>query len=319
MRTCSAIILLILAALPVCAQEPLQRRTTHAAPQYTLGAGDQFVIQVQDLQEISQKTVRIDPGGFVDLPLAGRLEAAGLTLEQFKAQVGSRLAKYINNPEISITLTESGNQPVSVVGEVSNPGVHQLAGSRRLLEVISLSGGLKPTAGPTVLVTREAQWGPIDAPHVKVDPATQSSTASFSIDSLMASAKPEENIVIEPNDVISIPRAELIYVVGDVKKAGGFQLSTHPTMSVLQALSLAEGLGPDDSAKHAHVLRRVADGDGTPRDIPVDVQKIFAGKAPDMPLFANDVLFIPRSGMKVTTRRALDAAIGVSTGLLIYR
>ncbi len=299
-------------------QTTLQRRAA-PEPDYVLGAGDQLALRITDMEELSDKPVRIDPSGFVDIPLAGRVQAAGLTLYEFKAELSKKLGKYITSPEISVNLSDSGSQPVSVIGAINLPGVHQLSGSKHLLEVISLSGGLKPDAGPLVIVTREARWGGIDGVPSKVDPASGYTTASFSLDSLMSAKAPEDNILMKPDDVVSVPRADLVYVVGDVHKAGGFQLSTHPTISLLQAVSLAEGLGPDHAAKHARVLRPNPGGDGVPRDIPVDVEKIFAGKAPDMQLYANDVLFIPHSGAKVTTRRALEAAIGVTSGLLIYR
>ena len=135
----------------------------------------------------------------------------------------------------------------------------------------------------------------------------------------MTSRDTGENIIIYPGDVISVPRADLVYVVGDVKKAGGFQISTHETVLLTQALAMAEGLGPDSAAHSARILRPVPGGDGTPRQIPVDVDKIFAGKSPDVLLFANDVLYIPRSGVKVTARRAMEAAIGITSGILIYR
>jgi polysaccharide export outer membrane protein len=294
----------------------------HRAPapgQYVLGAGDEITVHVTDMDEITDKPIKIGPNGAVDLPLAGQIQAAGLTLDQFKAQLGDKLSKYITSPEISVNLTQSGSKPVSVVGEVTNPGVHQIDGNKRLLEVISLSGGLKPDAGPSVIVTRESRWGTIPAANATIDPATGSRTATISIDQLMSGKKPQDNILIEPNDVISVPRADLVYVVGDVKKAGGFQLTTHETISLLQALSLAEGLGPENSASHAKILRAAPDGDGTPQEIPVNVKKIFAGKAPDVKLYANDVLFIPNSTAKMASARAIEAAIGVGTGVAIYR
>ena len=299
-------------------QTSLQRRPP-AAPEYVLGNGDQIILHVTDMEDISDKALTIDPSGFIDLPMAGRVQAAGLSLTDFKAELAGKLAKYITNPEISVNLTQSGSQPVSVVGQVNSPGVHQLTGSKRLLEVISLSGGLKTDAGPNVIITREPRYGAISSPSAKVNPVTGYSIATFSLDSLMSSRDPEDNIVMQPNDVVSIPKADLVYVVGDVKKAGGFQLSTHETVSLLQALSLAEGLGPDNAANHARILRQNPGGDGLPKEIPVDVQKIFAGKAPDMKLYANDVLFIPNSQAKIITRRAIEAAIGVSTGVLVYR
>lgn len=299
------------------AQDALQRRQP-AVPEYVLGVGDQVRIHVTDMDESPDKPLSLDPGGFIDLPLAGRVHAAGLTLSQLKVELADKLVKYITKPEITINLAESGSQPVSVVGQVNNPGVHQLTGTKRLLEVISLSGGIKPDAGPKVIITRDPKWGGLTGSGAKLDPSGYS-TISFPLDSLLNASEPENNVVLMPDDIVSIPRAELIYVVGDVKKAGGFPLSTHDSVTLLQALSLAEGLGPDSAAKRARILRPAPGGDGTPREIPVDVEQILAGKAPDIRLAGNDVLFIPQSGAKVTVRRAIEAAIGVGTGLAIYR
>ena len=314
---CSFLCLAFLFQAGIRAQTVLQRRA-NAVPEYILGPGDQVVLHVTDVEEITDKPIRLDPGGYIDLPLAGRIEAAGTTPAQLQALLVTRFSKFVTTPEVSVNVAESSSQPVSVVGEVNNPGVHQLGGSKRLLEVISLSGGLKQDAGPVVIVTRDPRWGSLSGPGVKANPNGYS-TETLSLDALMASTSPENNIAIAPNDVISIPRAELVYVLGDVKKPGGFALSTHPTVSLLQALSLAEGLGPDDSSKHARILRQFPGGDGVPREIPIDIPQIMAGKAPDVPLYANDVLFIPHSGAKATSRRALEAAIGITSGLLIYR
>ena len=313
-----AILVLSGSAALLPSQTTLQRRAVPSIPAYVLGPGDQINLHVTDMEDLPDRPLRIDPSGFIDLPLAGRIEAAGLTLDQFKAELSGKLSKYITSPEISINLADSGSQPVSVIGEVNLPGVQQLSGSRRLIEVISLSGGLKPDAGPSVLVTRDPRWGRIDTPG-SVMQADGYSTVTLSLDDLMTAKNPEDNLILRPNDVVSIPRAELIYVLGDVHKPGGFPLSTHANMSLLHVLSLAEGLGPDNSAKHARILRQAPDGDGTPREIPVDIDKIVAGQAPDFPLMANDVLFVPLSGVKLVSRRALEAAVGITSGLLIYR
>ena len=308
----------VLLSFGLFAQTALQRRS-YPAPDYVLGPGDQITLHVDSLDDVPDRPIVIDPSGFIDLPLAGQVQAAGLSLTQLKALLTSKLSRFITNPQIAINLAASGSQPVSVIGEVNNPGVQQLAGTKRLLEVLALCGGVKADAGPNVLVTRAAKWGTISATHSRLDPASGATTATFSLDSLMTSEAPGNNIEIRPDDVISVPRADLVYVLGDVHKAGGFQLSTHETVSLLQALSLAEGLAQDNAAKHARILRPVPGGDGTPRQIPVNVDKIFAGKAPDVRLFANDVLFIPHSGVKVTSRRAMEAAIGITSGILIYR
>ena len=139
------------------------------------------------------------------------------------------------------------------------------------------------------------------------------------MDSLLALKAPENNILMEPGDTVSVPRAELVYVVGDIKKPGGFELTAHNNMSLLHAVALAEGLGPDNAASHARILRPAPNGDGSMSQIPIDIPKILSGKDKDVQLFANDVLFVPHSGFKVGSRRAIEAAIGLTTGILIYR
>jgi polysaccharide export outer membrane protein len=289
-----------------------------ASADYILGPGDEVVLHVVDLDEIPDKPIRIDPSGFIDLPLAGRVEAGGLTVEQLKATLAAKLAKYISSPHISINLTDDQSRPVSVIGAVNSPGVHQLQGPKRLIEVISMAGGVRQDAGATVILTRQAKWGTLPLPGAKVDETAGFSTATISLDSLLAAKRPAENIPVLPDDVISIPKADLVYVVGDVKKAGGFQLSSHATMSVLQALSLSEGFGPSASPKNARIMRPTEGDAAKMQEIPVDLRKIFAGKNPDVALYANDVLFVPNSLAKSSARRVAEAILQAGTGVAIY-
>jgi polysaccharide biosynthesis/export protein len=305
---------------------PLQARSQSgpaarppAAPAYSLVVGDQILLHVIDMDEISDKPIRIDPNGFVDIPLAGRFHASGLTLEQFKAELATRLSKYITNPPISVNLAEDDSRPVSIIGSVNTPGVHQIAGDKRLIEVLSLAGGVKDDAGSQVIVTREEEWGKLTIPGASVDPATGSSTASVPLDDLLASKLPSDNILILPNDIISIPKAEIVYVVGNVRKAGGFQLSSRPTITILQALSLAQGLDQNAAPQRAKIIRQAPGGDGKAAEIPVDITQIFAGKAPDVSLLGNDILFIPNSAAKSGSRRAVEAILQAATGVAIYR
>ncbi|GAC1359968.1 MAG: hypothetical protein NVSMB3_07760 [Acidobacteriaceae bacterium] len=204
---------------------------------------------------------------------------------------------------------------------VANWGTHRLMFRipRRLIDVISIAGGIKTDAGSRVILTRQMKWGALPVTGSKVDGTGGFSTVSLSLDDLLNSATPSENIFIRPGDVVSIPKADLVYVVGDVKKAGGFVLSSHPSVSIIQALSLAEGLDHDASPSRARILRPTPGGDGKPKEIPVDISRILAGQNPDVPLFANDVLFIPNSAVKSGSRRAAEAILQAATGIVVYR
>jgi polysaccharide export outer membrane protein len=297
----------------------LQQRAAESDPDFVLGAGDQIAVHVADMDDLPSTPMRIGPNGTLDFPMIGTVQAGGMTLAQFRSELATKLGKYISSPDITVNLVESESRPVSVVGEVTNPGVHQMIGPRRLLDVLSMSGGTKPDAGPNVIVTRQPQWGRLNVGPVTSDAKTGSTSTTLPLDSLMALKAPEDNIIMEPGDVVSVPKAELIYVVGDVQKAGGFELTTHNTMSVLHAVTLAEGLAPNNYASHAHIIRPAPNGDGTMTEIPVNIDKIFKGQEKDLPLFANDVLFVPHSGFKAGGKRAVEAAIGLTTGILIYR
>jgi len=123
------------------------------------------------------------------------------------------------------------------------------------------------------------------------------------------------NISLEPNDVITVPRAEMVYVVGAVNRAGAFVLNQRSSISALQALSRAEGLGTYSAASSSKIIRR---REGQPVEVQVDLKKILAGQSPDVPLYANDILFIPTSTAKRAGSKTVEAIIQIATGVAIY-
>ena len=286
--------------------------------QYLLGPGDLISLHVLDLEDVSEKPVRIDPSGSIDLPLIGRLTAAGLSIEQLRTTLAKKLAKYIESPQIAINVLEYHSQPVSVLGAVNSPGIQQLQSPKRLLDVISVAGGLKPEAGDKLTVTRQIHWGTLPLPKAHTDSSGQFSVAEISLDSLTKSQNPVDNIFVFPNDTISVPKAEIVYVLGQVKRSGGFPLDSHNSISIIKALALAQGLDHDASPRKARIVRGGEVASNNAKEIPVDIQMILDGKAPDMQLSADDVLFIPNNTAKSATRRAAEAALQIATGVIIY-
>jgi polysaccharide export outer membrane protein len=142
--------------------------------------------------------------------------------------------------------------------------------------------------------------------------------AEVNLKKIMEAKDPEQNIQIFPHDVITVPKAEMVYVIGDVKHSGGFVLSEAESMSVLQALSLAEGLNGTADARHARILRLMHDTDQR-EELPVDVKGVLAGKKTDIALRGDDILFVPGSAGKKASLRAIEAAIQTGTGMAIWR
>lgn len=288
-----------------------------APSNYVLGPDDEITLFVSDVEEISNKPMRIDMRGDINLPMAGRVHAAGLTADRLETEIESRLKKYLQDPEVVVSVKEFRSQPISVLGDVEKPGVHQLEGRKTLFEVLSMAGGLGKDAGNTVKITRRLEWGRIPLPDAKDDPTGQFSIASVRVKSIMEGTDPAVNITIKPEDVITVPKADLVYAVGSVKKPGGFLLNQNESLSTLQVLSLAEGLDKAAAPKKAKIMRAVP-GTTSRIEIPVDLQKLMAGKSPDLPLRSDDILFVPNSAAKNAGSRAIDAAIQVATGVAIY-
>jgi polysaccharide biosynthesis/export protein len=288
---------------------------TPVAPSlYHLGPGDEIKVQQPNAEELDGKTARVNDQGFVNLPLVGRLHVGGLTIDETEAQLSTLLARLLVRPDPVISITEYRSQPVSVLGEVNNSGVIQLQGRKTLVEMLSLAGGLRADAGTDVEITRRLAYGKLPLPGATVDPQGEYSIARLNLSALLKGTDPAENIIIYPQDIIAVPKADQIYVTGDVKKPGGFALTSNGGISILQAVALAEGLGPEASPKNARIYRSNGE-DKQKTEIAIDLQAIMAGKGSDISLKPKDVLFIPDSASKKAGVRAAQLALSAATGL----
>jgi polysaccharide biosynthesis/export protein len=312
----------LLVSVFICRVSSQSRDSDTVAREYRLGPDDQISIRVLELDKLqldNSQAPRVDVNGNLNLPIIGRLHAEGLTLDQLEKAIAARLSDILQKPSVSASIVQYRNHPVSVLGAVKNPSVLQVAQHRRLLEVLSMAGGLASDAGDKIKISRRKVMGPLPLNDVIPDDGQSDYyVGQVDVRTLMQASDPKLNIEVLDNDVITVPRAELIYVVGAVKRAGGFPLGDRPHMSVLQALSLAEGMDHAASPGSARLLREESPGKER-KEIIVNLKPILAGTAPDVPLRANDILFIPVSGAKLATMRAVDAAIQLGMGSVIYR
>jgi polysaccharide export outer membrane protein len=281
---------------------------------YVIGPEDILDIDVFDFPELT-KTVRVTNEGSVALPLLGRVQAAGFTSQEFRKELESRYAQtYLNNPQVTVGIKEFHARPVSVIGAVEKPGLFQVTGRRKLIEMLSLAGGPSKTAGRTVLVTREGGFGSI--PQVEGMHLITPEQVEINLRRLLYSQSPALNIEIKPLDTISVSTAVIVYVVGAVNKPGGFAMEDQGEVSVLQALAMAGGLEGTASKRRARIIRR--GGDGMRVEIPLNLGKILNGKSKDVEMAANDILFVPSSAGKNAAKTSAQASVGVISGLIIY-
>lgn len=312
----AACCLALLVTACAIAQEPPS--TTAPPPSgYVLGPDDQILIRALEGLDLGDKPVLIGTNGNITLPLVGRVQAAGLTVEQLEGELASRLKAYVKEPQVSVTVTDFRSQPVSVFGAVTTPGVVQLRGHKTLYEVLSMAGGPRETAGSTISIVRLSENGLIPLPGASQDPTGRYSSAELDMQEILGGKNPAANIEIKPHDVISVSQGNnrMVYVVGDVQRSGAFNLGGQRTVSVLSALSLAGGLGHTAKPEHALIFRPAPDGQKH-QEIAVNIKRILTGKAEDIGLRPDDVLVVPTSSRKVfatvisgTLAGAVSAAI----------
>jgi len=290
----------------------------HALNSYLLGADDTLTVQVLEGGESSIQSVTVGMDGEVNLPFVGRLQVVGLTAKQLEGELETRLKAYIRDPHVAVGVTEFRSQPISILGAVQIPGVHQLRGEKTLLEVLSVAGGTREDAGHRIKITRRLHWGRIPLPTAKDDPTGGFSVAEVDIKQIMEAENPAENIRVMPHDVISVPRGSMVYVIGQVGQAGGYILSERKTISVLEVLALAGGIGHNAKPKQTRILR-VQPGRDERSQIPINLQAVMNGTVEDAFLQAEDILFVPRSAGKIAIKAAVVAAVSIGSGIAIWR
>ena len=265
-----------------------------------IGEGDLLKVSVLGAPESDQE-VRVGADGSIFLNFVGKVQVAGQTTEQAQTMIAKKLVVggFFRDPQVSVFAKEYATQGVSILGEVQKPGVYPLLGGRTLFDVLSLAGGTTNRAGKLVSITHR------DTPQ-KPNTVTMSNDAAESVHS---------NVDVFPGDTIVVSRAGVVYVSGDVHKPSGVVMENGSDMTVLQAIAMAEGVLPDAALNKSKLIRRTPNG---PQEIPLRLKDMFASKAPDVHLQAEDIVFIPNSAAKSVGKRSLDAIISTATGLIIY-
>jgi polysaccharide biosynthesis/export protein len=293
---------------------------------YRIGPNDELLINVLEAPDLSN-AVRVSADGNISIPLIGTIKAAGLTPRELELVLQALLRRtYMKDPQVTVTVAEMQSHSVSVMGAVLKPGVFQIPGTKSLLEMLSMAGGLAPDAGNAVLVMRGAsadytQYLPSKAGtksgiETGVPSGTSNSelssssgmprnenTIEISLKRLLDSGDPKYNIAIYPGDIIKVKAAGIVYVVGDVNRPGGFPIQDNEHITVLQAIALGQGIAPDADKSKAKIIRVAENGQQI--ELPVRLNKILAGKAPDPALRPKDILFIPKNGARSAGRAAL--------------
>jgi polysaccharide export outer membrane protein len=284
---------------------------------YVIGSGDLLGIEVFDVPELS-RDVRVNETGYISVPLLpSKVRAGGLTPFQVQDKLAELLQTngLVSTPQVTVSVKEQHGQPITVIGAVKNPMVIQALRQTTLLQALSQAGGIGDDAGSTVIVTRPVPEVPDSSDPGKASAPIPPQTFTINLADILESGDSRFNIPLIGGDVVSVPRAGIIYVVGAVQKPGGFLLQNDlDHMTMLKMLSLAGGTTNTAKMKKAVILRKNVDT-GERDQVPVDLSKVMDLKAQDVQLQANDILFVPDSKSLKALHRAGDVAVSLTTGI----
>ena len=282
-------------------------------PAQKVGPNDLIAVSVYGAPELS-RTIRVSADGGIRLPmLKQRIKAEGLMPGELETAIAAALQaeQILVDPFVTVTLAEYYSRPISVAGAVRSPITFQPVGNLTLLDAITRAGGLSPEAGPDILVSR-LQPGEEGRPIAL--------TQRIPVKALLEAADPELNLKLMGGEEIRVPEVGKVFVVGNVRKPGSFPVQDVTDTTVLKMLALAEGLAPY-AAKEAFIYRREA-GASAKNEIPIEIRKILDRKAPDVPLQANDILYVPDAKGRRIGMTALERIIGfgsaTASGVLIW-
>jgi polysaccharide export outer membrane protein len=256
--------------------------STATADDYKLGPEDVIEVRVFELDQLN-RTLRVSGDGKIELPLVGSIEVSGLTPNKVAAQIADRLRdRYVQNPQVSLFITEFKSQKISLLGAVATPASYPLSGQRRLLQLLAEAGSLGPEAGNTLYVFRQTEDG-------------RSARLTVPLNELLLQGDPRWNVLLRPGDVISVPpeQAIAVTVLGAVNSPGVHKLPVGAGATLLKAVALAGGLNERASKKGIQIKR--SEDDGSETVIKVNLGDILSGKKPDVVLREGDVVVVRES------------------------
>ncbi len=265
-----------------------------------LGAGDLVELNVYDVPEMNTKT-RVSSTGDINLPLVDYVHVDGLTVDEAESVIEKRLEQggYVKSPHVQLFVHEYASAGANVMGEVNRPGVYPVLGGQTLFSVISAAGGFTDRAGKSIAIThRDQPAAPITIPL-----------------SLNPQDHPESNVQVYPGDTVMVRRADIIFVVGEVVRPSGLLMGDGGRLSVLQAVALAGGTTQTAKLSGARIIRKRPSG---LTELPVPLKNLLKAKAEDIPLEANDILFVP-SGRNLGHTATTALQMAASATLLVAR
>ena len=280
--------------------------TVHAQQaddRYRIGAGDVLDIRIYNRPQLSREAVRVEGNGMIRMPLIeAEVQAACLTEGELAKEIATRYAKYYRNLQVDVFIKEYHSRQVAIIGAVNDQSRFELQRRVRLLELFTYAKGPSAKAGQSVNIVHSTNAAPCKQ-QTENDDATAFSTYKLSD---VLEGKPESNPYLEAGDIVTVPEADQVYVVGNV-----FMPLTIPLrepITLTRAIAMAGGLKQDTKKDKIRVLRQEP-GSAVRKEITVDLYAIEKKRSEDLALAPNDIIDVPTSAGKSFLRSLVQGVV----------
>jgi polysaccharide export outer membrane protein len=293
--TCNTILIAIISAMAAHAQ------TTAQSQRYRIGAGDVLDIRILNRPQLSREAVRVEGDGTIRMPLIeGEIQAACKSEGELAGEISKRYLKYYRNPQVDVFVKEYHAREVALIGAVNEQGRYQMQRRLRLLELLSFAKGTTDKAGQTINIVRGPRTDMCAA-----DGETAADGSGFITLNLSDTLRGEEkaNPFVQSGDIITIPEAPQVYVVGNVYTPKSLALKE--PISVTRAIAMAGGPLRDSKTDRIHIVRQMPNGEKS--ELYVNLSAIARKRAEDVMLQPNDIVEVQESTGKSIIRSLLGA------------
>jgi polysaccharide export outer membrane protein len=264
-----------------------------------ISPGDVLHISILDMPEMDQR-VRVTDSGMVPVQGVGEVKVVEMSPSEAATAIHDRLisAHFLVHPQVAVVVDQYATENVTLIGEVKLPGAYPITTPRPILDVVALGGGLDPVADRHILIERRGD-------HEHPIPYTLNNDAEQAI---------RDQIMVYPGDTVVVPKAGIVYVLGDVYRPGGYAMSNNQSqLTLLEALSIAGG--PTKTARLGKVrLLRKADH----TDMKLSLGEIEKGKQPDFAMAPGDILYVPFSFGKNLVINSSSGLMGAASAAAVY-
>ena len=270
---------------------------------YRIGAGDVLDIRVYNRPQLSRDAVRVEGSGMIRMPLIdSEIQASCLTEGELAKEIATRYTKYYRNLQVDVYIKEYHSRQIAIIGAVNEQGRFELQRRVRLLELITYAKGPSAKAGQTINIVHSSNPSPCKQATENDD---NTAFSSYKLSDVLE-GKQESNPYLEAGDIITLPDADQVYVVGNVFMPLTIQLREPITLT--RAIAMAGGLKQDTRKDKIRVLRQEP-GSAVRKEIMVDLYAIEKKRSEDLALLPNDIIDVPTSAGKSFLRSLVQGVV----------